>query len=158
MSVVDVLDLPAALSVFVPGHPAPQGSKRHVGNGVMIESSKNVKPWRSDIRSALIDGAGQPRWHFESAVHVVMIFIMPRPKSTPKRTTPAATKKPDLDKLVRAVFDAITSSGMWQDDSQVISFQAGKRIAEIGETSGLDLTISETARELQEHLVRKALS
>jgi Holliday junction resolvase RusA-like endonuclease len=26
--------------------PAPQGSKVHVGKGVMIESCKNVKPWR----------------------------------------------------------------------------------------------------------------
>lgn len=26
--------------------PAPQGSKRHVGKGVMVESCKNVKPWR----------------------------------------------------------------------------------------------------------------
>ena len=26
--------------------PAPQGSKRHVGRGVMVESCKNVKPWR----------------------------------------------------------------------------------------------------------------
>jgi Holliday junction resolvase RusA-like endonuclease len=25
---------------------APQGSKRHVGKGVMVESCKNVKPWR----------------------------------------------------------------------------------------------------------------
>lgn len=26
--------------------PAPQGSKAHVGKGVMVESCKNVKPWR----------------------------------------------------------------------------------------------------------------
>jgi Holliday junction resolvase RusA-like endonuclease len=26
--------------------PAPQGSKSHVGKGVMVESCKNVKPWR----------------------------------------------------------------------------------------------------------------
>jgi Holliday junction resolvase RusA-like endonuclease len=26
--------------------PAPKGSKRHVGKGVMIESCKNVKPWQ----------------------------------------------------------------------------------------------------------------
>ena len=29
---------------------APQGSKRHVGRGIMIESSKRVKPWRDAVR------------------------------------------------------------------------------------------------------------
>ena len=31
--------------------PAPQGSKRHVGGGRMIESSAKVKPWREAVRS-----------------------------------------------------------------------------------------------------------
>ena len=34
------------IEIKVIGLPAPQGSKRHVGHGVMIESSNNVKPWR----------------------------------------------------------------------------------------------------------------
>src|SRR5690606_16868121 len=37
------------LELFVPGRPAPQGSKRHVGNGVMLESSKAVAAWRTTI-------------------------------------------------------------------------------------------------------------
>lgn len=32
--------------------PAPQGSKRHVGKGVMIESCANVKPWRELVAQA----------------------------------------------------------------------------------------------------------
>jgi crossover junction endodeoxyribonuclease RusA len=130
------------LSVFVPGHPAPQGSKRHVGGGVMAESSKKVKPWRSDIRSALLDPAGMPLRFFDGAVNVQLVFIMPRPLSAPKRTTPPATKKPDLDKLTRAVFDAIGSAGVWRDDSQVVGAVVSKRIAEIGETGGCRLTIA----------------
>lgn len=31
------------LEFFVPGVPRPQGSKRHLGNGVMVESCKHVK-------------------------------------------------------------------------------------------------------------------
>ena len=31
------------------GVPAPQGSKRHVGMGRMIESCKALKPWREMI-------------------------------------------------------------------------------------------------------------
>lgn len=134
------------LSVFVPGHPAPQGSKRHVGGGVMIESCKAVKPWRSDIRSALLDAAGQPLARFEGAVNVQLVFVMPRPLSTPKRSTPLATKKPDLDKLTRAVFDAIGSAGIWRDDSQVVGAVVSKRIAEIGETGGCLLTVAAVKR------------
>lgn len=31
----------------IPGRPAAQGSKRHVGGGRMIEQSKYLKPWRT---------------------------------------------------------------------------------------------------------------
>ena len=34
------------ITLTVRGLPAPQGSKRHIGRGVMVESSKRVKPWR----------------------------------------------------------------------------------------------------------------
>ena len=136
------------LSVFVPGHPAPQGSKRigFMGRGgsrpMIIDDCKKTKPWRSDIRSALLDAEGQPLRFFEGAVNVQLVFIMPRPLSAPKRTTPPATKKPDLDKLTRAVFDAIGSAGIWRDDSQVVGAIVTKRIAEIGETGGCRLTIA----------------
>ena len=39
----------------VVGLPAAQGSKRHVGNGVMVESSKALKPWRSAVAEAARD-------------------------------------------------------------------------------------------------------
>jgi crossover junction endodeoxyribonuclease RusA len=133
------------LSVFVPGHPAPQGSKRHVGGGTMIESCKKTKPWRSDIRSMLLDDHGKPRGYFDSAVHVHLEFIMPRPASTPKKRTPPAVKKPDLDKLTRAVFDAISSAGVWRDDSQVVGAITTKRLAEINETPGCHITITTNA-------------
>jgi Holliday junction resolvase RusA-like endonuclease len=32
--------------------PAPQGSKRHVGKGVLVESCRNVKPWRELVAQA----------------------------------------------------------------------------------------------------------
>lgn len=124
------------LSVFVPGHAASQGSKRHIGNGVMIESSKKLPGWRESVRAALIDSRGQPRIQFAGAVHAELEFIMPRPVSTPKKRTPPAIKKPDIDKLERAILDSVTSAGVWRDDAQVTSVSKVKRIAEIGETPG----------------------
>jgi crossover junction endodeoxyribonuclease RusA len=131
------------LVVFVPGHPAPQGSKRHVGNGVMIESSKRVKSWREDVRAALLDPTGQPRHRFdaEAALTVRLEFVMPRPASTPKRRTPPAIRKPDIDKLARALLDAITSAGVISDDARVVDLHATKRLAEIGEATGCRITV-----------------
>jgi len=131
-----------SIAVFIPGDPAPQGSKRHVGGGRMIESSKKVKPWRSDVRGHLLDDDNQPKARFDGAVHVEAEFVMVRPGGTPKRSTPPAVKKADLDKLLRAVFDAITSAGVWRDDKQVVSVVASKRLAEIGQTPGLHLFIT----------------
>lgn len=132
----------AVLDLFIAGHPAPQGSKRYVGNGILVESSKAVKPWRQDIRSALTDG-GAPVMRFYGAVACSLEFIMPRPKSAPKRSTPPATKKPDIDKLIRAVFDAIASSGVIEDDSRIVRLSARKRLAEALEVPGLRLQLQQ---------------
>ena len=123
-------------SVFIPGRPAPQGSKRHLGNGIMVESSKAVKPWRVDVAWAAREHFPTP---LEGPVRLELEFVMPRPKSTPKRSTPPAIKRPDVDKLARAVLDAITGVVV-VDDSQIVELWATKRIAEIGEPSGVFLT------------------
>jgi crossover junction endodeoxyribonuclease RusA len=133
------------LSVFVAGQPAPQGSKRYVGRGILVESCKAVKPWRSDIRSACVDDRGGPLVFFSGPVSVRLEFVMKRPASAPKRMTPAAVRKPDIDKLARAVLDAIGSAGCWRDDSQVVKLLADKRLAEIGETPGCKIRIEEAA-------------
>ncbi|MFC9769306.1 RusA family crossover junction endodeoxyribonuclease [Rhodococcus jostii] len=124
----------------VDGAPAPQGSKRHVGNGILVESSAaTLKPWRERI-------AWTAREHHvplhDGPVLVRLNFVMPRPRATPKRCTPAAVKRPDLDKLIRSVLDALTHIA-WTDDSRVVSLHATKRLAEIAETPGLAIVIEE---------------
>ena len=141
----------STLAIFIPGNPAPQGSKSFMGtfrgksgrmHAKMVESSKKAPAWRMDVRVALMDDENQPKAYFDGPVHIELEFVMPRPLSAPKRSTPPAVKKPDLDKLQRAVFDAISSAGVWRDDSQVVSVVASKRLAEIGQTPGLHLFIT----------------
>lgn len=123
------------LDIFVPGLPAPQGSKRHVGNGVMVESSARVKPWRQDVReAALADGT-----RVTGPVSVDLLFMMPRPKSA--KAGQAADKRPDLDKLVRAVLDALTSAGTFEDDARVIDLHARKRLTAPGEQTGCRIVV-----------------
>lgn len=135
------------LSLFVPGKPAPQGSKRHVGKGVMVESSKSLKPWRESIRWAVLAERREPDLK-TGPVGVLLTFVMPRPTSTPKRRTPPAVKRPDIDKLARALLDALGSAGVWTDDSQVTDLWATKRLAEIGETPGVHITVRSLTEEI----------
>jgi Holliday junction resolvase RusA-like endonuclease len=57
-------------------------------------------------------------------VELVADFYVRRPKGLPKRWV-HAIKKPDLDKLLRAIGDGLTGV-VWRDDSQVISISATK--------------------------------
>jgi len=106
----------------VRGIPAPQGSKRHVGKGVMVESSKKVQPWRQDVRHAAED-AMNGHLPFEGPLEVVVTFTLPKPK-TVKRLLPSV--RPDLDKLLRSTLDALGSAGVYGDDSQVVHVAAWK--------------------------------
>jgi Holliday junction resolvase RusA-like endonuclease len=116
------------IEIRVIGLPAPQGSKRHVGHGVMIESSKNVKPWREAVKYAAFEAFGAGRYPHEERivgpVEAVMIFTMPRPKSAKKGAR--ADKRPDLSKLVRSTEDALTDAGVWEDDARVVTCWARK--------------------------------
>ncbi len=53
------------LTITVYGTPGPQGSKRFMGvkggKGVLVESSKKVKPWREAVKWAAWDVIGVDR-------------------------------------------------------------------------------------------------
>jgi crossover junction endodeoxyribonuclease RusA len=111
------------MTIRVYGTPAPQGSKRHVGGGRMIESSKKLKPWRDAvILAARKEMNGKPP--MEGPVMVTLDFVLERPKSV-KRALPSGP--PDLDKLIRSTFDSMTMAGIWKDDSQVVDVWATKK-------------------------------
>jgi Holliday junction resolvase RusA-like endonuclease len=99
------------------GSPAPQGSKRHVGHGVMVESSKKVLPWREAVKAAAPAGP-----MLDGPIAVKLIFTVPRPKAA-RKTELHPYRIPDLSKLVRSTEDAITDAGLWADDARVSEYQ-----------------------------------
>lgn len=127
------------IEFFVPGKAAPQGSKRHVGRGILIESSKEVGPWRERVALAAHSHT-QSLIEKPQQVVVDVHFVLPRPASAPKTKTLPATKRPDLDKLARAILDALTDV-VYQDDSQVTALLLAKRIAEPGEQPGAHIRV-----------------
>lgn len=136
------------LDVFVTGRPAPQGSVKAVihkttGRAVVIkDNDKTQKAWRQLVVDTLTN-----KWHPkltvppETPVTITLAFVMPRPVSTPKRHTPPAIRKPDIDKLARNTLDGITDAGVIDDDARVVDLHATKRIAEPGEAPGCHITI-----------------
>lgn len=125
---------------FVPGVPAPQGSKRYVGHGRMVESSKKVPAWRSAV--ALIAHAQHK--HYRGPVEVTCEFVMPRPKAWGKNRQDPMTERPDVDKLLRSTLDGLTTSGIIKDDSHVVQVQGTKRRAtNPKEPTGAHITIKE---------------
>ena len=116
---------PNALRIVVYGNPAPQGSKKFVGmkngRGIMVESSKRVKPWRDDVKAAALaarDGAAP----IDQPVRVRMVFTLAKPASAPKRRKVYAMRKPDLSKLARSTEDALTDAGVLADDARIVEY------------------------------------
>lgn len=108
------------VSFSVLGTPISQGSKRHVGGGRMIESA-NLRPWRQAVAwEAKIAAKGHV---FRGPVNVSICFYLRRPK---KPQSPYPDRKPDMDKLIRAIFDGLTDGGVWEDDARCVILEAGK--------------------------------
>jgi Holliday junction resolvase RusA-like endonuclease len=141
MTLAEAVSASCLLNVFVSGVPAPAGSKTAFAfkraNGTLgaavTDASKRSKPWKQCLAAVMsehYDGVPQP-----TPLGCVMTFTMPRPlshygtKKGERYVKPNApvrhTSKPDLDKLVRAVFDA--GSGLiWTDDHVIAEMNAMK--------------------------------
>lgn len=125
--------------VCVVGEPAPQGSKRHVGKGVLIESSKKVAPWRKVVTAAATAQMKKDLLlTLRGPVVVNLDFYLRKPKK-PKFPLAPATY-PDLDKLVRSTLDAIVMAGVIEDDGRVIRIATSKAWTE--KTPGVVIEVS----------------
>jgi len=111
--------------------PAPQGSKRHVGNGRFIEASKKIGPWRKAVVQAveqMFEETGD-RTPFTQAVKVTATFILPRPSSVPETKRLWPIVPPDGDKLARGLGDPISLPDYVQlieDDSLIVEWEIRK--------------------------------
>ncbi len=116
----------------VRGKPQPQGSTRTFmvkGRAVTTSANPNLKDWRTLVAflaQDAMDGGGL----LEGPVHVRAIFDLPRPKSRPKKNR-FPDRRPDVDKLARALLDGITNV-VFADDAQVCELHVEKRYADPG--------------------------
>lgn len=128
--------------IFINGVPKPKGSwiprQRKDGSMFLIPDCSKMREWENMIikrSKALIDTVCNGK----SAYRVDMYFLMPRPNNhftsnNPLRPLKASapeyhTKKPDLDKLVRCVHDALCKAELYKDDCQVVAGEVFKTYA-----------------------------
>jgi crossover junction endodeoxyribonuclease RusA len=124
----------------IDGKPATQGSKNHLGRGILVESCKRLPCWRSDARGTV--AAIKPdHWPMGGPFHVTMTALFERPRSHSigghgrvlKATAPSYPGRVgDVDKIARALLDAMTGF-LWDDDAQVVTLECEKRYAQLGD-------------------------
>jgi Holliday junction resolvase RusA-like endonuclease len=93
----------------------------HAGRGVMVESSKKVKPWRQDVVAAAKEAMGGAA-PLDGSLVVRMVFTLPKPASAPKRRKTWPNKKPDVSKLARSTEDALVTAGAISDDARIVEY------------------------------------
>lgn len=117
----------AEVSLSVVGDPASQGSHAIMhGRIVQVNSSKH-KAWRKAITQEALASLPADWTPIDEACELIVNFYMPKPVSV-KRSLP--TVSPDLDKLIRAVGDSLTDSGVVADDSRIVRISARKLYAQ----------------------------
>jgi len=139
--------MPNSLTFVIYGLPAPQGSKRHMGNGILIESSKAVKPWRQDVKHAALNCIPHD-WDTTLPMALSVVFRFKRPQahigkrglkpSAPQHCTSA--RAGDIDKLCRSLMDGLTGVA-YDDDRQVVRVIAEKRYTAGDEPQGALITL-----------------
>lgn len=128
------------IQFFVPGRPQAQGSKVKGRWGNITEANKELGPWRERVALAAHTSTGGYERIDEGPVAVGLDFVLYRPVSASKTKLLPATKKPDIDKMERAILDALTHV-IWADDAQVTHVFKRKRVAEFGEVPGVHVWV-----------------
>lgn len=124
------------LVVVVEGEVRGQGSKKMVpGNRFIDDNDKTLRPWRQAVQAAAVEAiremhpdATRPLFPRGTPLAVHMTFTFRRPGSHYGSGRNANVLKPgapthhigfpDCDKAQRAILDALTSAGVWDDDKQ----------------------------------------
>ena len=149
------------IEFFIAGTPRSAGSKSGFLNPktkkyIFAPAGKYQKSWQESIRWAAIEAGYNGTMIIEGAVELSIEYVYRRPKGHYKsngelnkkgRDTPYKTSKPDLDKLNRAVADAL-SGLIWRDDSQVVRMkEVGKSYGKQGQPEGAYVIITELPKE-----------
>lgn len=129
------------------GQPRPRAFARRFGDKwtARVYDAKTAEGWKSCVAEAAKPHV--PAVPLSGPLRLTLEFFMPRPKAHLRKNgerKPGApdwhTGKPDCDNLAKAVMDAMSILGFWQDDAQVVVLETSKSYA--AEASGCDITLT----------------
>jgi Holliday junction resolvase RusA-like endonuclease len=121
------------------GLPQPKGSMKYIGHHGgkprLKSTSKGLPAWDEavQVHAAKACGTKAPPY-FDGPVRVDIVFTCPRPKKAKDQRYPVT--KPDLDKLTRAIYDALKQAGVFIDDSYVCASSIAKHFPLMGYAIG----------------------
>lgn len=134
------------IEYFVAGTPRTQGSlkgyvvkSKETGKARAILTHDNkpeLRDWRATVRQVTADHMDEP---ITGPVTLCIGFRLERPRSRLRMRFPDV--KPDLDKLARAVMDALKGTA-YHDDNQVVELNVTKIYALRSEGTGAWITIA----------------
>lgn len=121
-----------SLTINVVGTPVAQGSKvaNRFGHGVRDANPTKLKPWRAEVAGCVTEAMAATGWHtLDGPIEVTLTFFHERKAGhygTGRNAgilKPSAPRwkatAPDIDKLTRAILDALTTSRAIRDDARV---------------------------------------
>jgi len=114
------------ISFTVYGEAKPKGSTRAfvvAGKAITTTANANTKDWQRLVADAA--QGHRPEKLYDGAVSVDLKFYIYRPKSVSEKKRPHPTVKPDVDKLVRAIMDALKGV-VYTEDARVCDVSATK--------------------------------
>lgn len=150
---IHVLGLPKA-------QPRPRAFVRRTALGPIarVYDSGSAEGWKSAIADALRDK--RPTTPIDVPVTISCRFAFPRPERLKRKTVTQNpiphVSKPDIDNLLKAVTDCLTSIGVWTDDALIQRATLGKWYCAAGELPGLEMRIEWEAEEQGERRARSA--
>lgn len=132
------------------GVAQPQGSaKAFMPKGarfpVVTSDNPQLKGWRQLVAHAAshaLHGAGMLA---DGPVRICAAFYLPRPKALGGKPKAHLTR-PDVDKLARAIGDALTGV-VWRDDAQVVQLKVTKQYAGVGESPRAVIAVTPLSEE-----------
>ena len=122
-------------SFEVDGEPIPQGSMRSPKAGVVLHSNAKLAGWRNTVSGEARKAYSGKPW--DGPVLVALTFIVKPPLHNRELY---ASKKPDLDKLIRACLDALDGI-VYVNDSRVVRIEAEKVYAGGGMEPGVTVEV-----------------
>ena len=155
------------ITIWIPGHPAPGGSKSafpfkrkdgSLGVRVTDAAGKRNKDWKTvcALRAVAVMKE-RSQFMLRGPLDVRFEFRLPRPKSHYHTGKQAGTlrcgspvehvTRPDVGKLARAVEDALTGI-VWEDDAQIVDQTATKSYIDmIKPLAGCMVTVKNLSRK-----------